>query len=106
MLGMSQKRLAEALGISAQQVQKYEKGRNRLSASRLQQIADVLEVAPTYFFEGPQHGDRKSAALPKFIWEFLATPGGLELIRILLRLRNPKFQQRLVALAKELPPRD
>lgn len=54
MLGMSQERLGEGLGITSQQVQKYEKGTNRVSASRLQQIAQILDVPIPFFFEcGP-----------------------------------------------------
>ena len=52
MLGMSQSRLGELLGVTFQQIQKYEKGSNRISASRLQHTARVLEVYPGYFFEG------------------------------------------------------
>ena len=51
MLGMSQEKLGEALGITFQQVQKYEKGSNRIGASRLQNISDVLNVPVAYFFE-------------------------------------------------------
>ncbi|MEA2865008.1 MAG: hypothetical protein QOC84_2964, partial [Bradyrhizobium sp.] len=50
--GMSQKDLAERLGVSFQQVQKYEKGTNRIGASRLQQIANILQVPVSFFFEG------------------------------------------------------
>ena len=52
MLGMSQEKLAEALGLTFQQVQKYEKGTNRMGSSRLQQAADILGVAVPFFFEG------------------------------------------------------
>ena len=51
-LGMSQEKLGDAIGLTFQQVQKYEKGANRISASRLQQIAHVLGVPVTYFFDG------------------------------------------------------
>ena len=52
MLGMSQEKLGDALGLTFQQVQKYEKGTNRIGASRLQQISRTLEVPPAFFFEG------------------------------------------------------
>jgi transcriptional regulator with XRE-family HTH domain len=52
MLGMSQEKLGDAIGLTFQQVQKYEKGTNRISSSRMQQIANVLQVAPPFFFEG------------------------------------------------------
>jgi len=52
MLGMSQEKLGDALGLTFQQVQKYEKGANRIGASRLQQIAHILQVPVSFFFEG------------------------------------------------------
>jgi transcriptional regulator with XRE-family HTH domain len=63
MLGMSQSRLGELLGVTFQQIQKYEKGSNRISASRLQHTARVLEVAPGYFFKAP--ADPAEPGLPK-----------------------------------------
>ena len=56
MLGMSQEKLGDALGLTFQQVQKYEKGTNRVGASRLQQIADVLQVHVSFMFEGAPGG--------------------------------------------------
>ena len=56
MLSMSQEKLGDALGLTFQQVQKYEKGTNRIGASRLQQISNILQVPVSFFFEGaPQH---------------------------------------------------
>src|SRR3954454_6900323 len=52
MLSMSQEKLGDAIGLTFQQVQKYEKGTNRIGASRLQQISDILQVSPEFFFEG------------------------------------------------------
>ena len=65
MLGMSQSRLGELLGVTFQQIQKYEKGSNRISASRLQHTARVLEVSPGYFFEGAPADFGESLVLPK-----------------------------------------
>jgi transcriptional regulator with XRE-family HTH domain len=59
MLGMSQEKLGDALGLTFQQVQKYEKGTNRMGASRLQQAADILGVAVPFFFEGAVGGTYK-----------------------------------------------
>ena len=56
MVGMSQEKLADGLGITFQQVQKYEKGTNRIGASRLQQISRILQVPVSFFFEGAPHG--------------------------------------------------
>src|SRR6478609_9083312 len=67
MLGMSQEKLGEALGLTFQQVQKYEKGTNRVGASRLQQISEILQVPVSFLFDGgPRHGEwtRASAKAP------------------------------------------
>lgn len=63
LLGLSQEKLGDAIGLTFQQVQKYEKGTNRISSSRLQHIADVFSVPVAFFFEGAPSAD-------------LATPGG------------------------------
>src|SRR5690348_17642990 len=66
MLGMSQEKLGEALGLTFQQIQKYEKGTNRVGASRIQQISEVLQVPVSFLFEGGPSGsagDRKSTRL-------------------------------------------
>ncbi|MFW7268357.1 helix-turn-helix domain-containing protein [Gluconacetobacter sp. Hr-1-5] len=60
LLGMSQERLGEALGLTFQQVQKYERGTNRVSASRLYELSDVLDVPVSFFFDGLDHGRRSS----------------------------------------------
>src|SRR5882672_9246928 len=77
LLGRSQTNLAEVLGITFQQVQKYEKGTNRVSASRLQQISDTLQVPVPFFFEGApllpgQHKGNGSAPSPAYVTDFLA----------------------------------
>src|SRR3954468_15383406 len=63
MIGMSQERLGDALGLTFQQVQKYEKGTNRIGASRLQQIAEILQVPVSYFFEGSPGQTSRSGGL-------------------------------------------
>ena len=104
MLGMSQTVLGRAIGVTFQQVQKYEKGSNRISASRLTQIANVLKVAPTYFFED-QLGKAKSefdgAPLTEAIADFLATSNGLSLARSFTKLRNAKLRRAIVALVED-----
>jgi transcriptional regulator with XRE-family HTH domain len=70
MLGMSQEKLGDALGLTFQQVQKYEKGTNRMGASRLQHVADILQVPVTFFFDGAP-GQRQadgSAPEPAFVF--------------------------------------
>ena len=78
MLGMSQEALADQLGLTFQQVQKYEKGVNRISASRLQHMCDILQVPVQFFFDGaPQiaghSGKDAKSPLPPYIADFLAS---------------------------------
>jgi transcriptional regulator with XRE-family HTH domain len=81
MLGMSQSRLGELLGVTFQQIQKYEKGSNRISASRLQHTARVLEVSPGYFFEGAPADSAEpgfaEASSQSYVVDFLASTEGL-----------------------------
>src|SRR5258705_13483963 len=83
MLGMSQEKLGDALSLTFQQVQKYEKGANRIGASRLQQISNILQVPVSFFFEGapqaPGHvaGGLSDAPAPGSVAAFLAAPAGL-----------------------------
>ena len=93
MLGLSQTKLADALGLSFQQVQKYEKGANRISASKLQQISSFLQVPIPFFFEGlsdPSNASRHAAGtpIPAHVSEFIATTDGLSLIRAYTRIKR------------------
>jgi transcriptional regulator with XRE-family HTH domain len=103
MLGMSQEKLADGFGISFQQVQKYEKGMNRMGASRLQQAADILEVAVPFFFEGGTDRPFKSASYlsPSYVDNFVSSEDGLRLMKAFMRVR-PALQRRIVALANEV----
>ena len=103
MLGMSQSRLGELLGVTFQQIQKYEKGSNRISASRLQHTARVLEVSPGLFLRRARRRIRRSQALLKnrsqsYVVDFLASTEGLQLNRAFLRVRDPKVRRRIVDL--------
>lgn len=109
-LGMSQSRLGELLGVTFQQVQKYEKGTNRISASRLKLAAEVLQVSVDFFYEGgpaqPSKGGlaEDSAA---YVTEFLSTSEGFQLNRAFARIRDPKVRRRIVELVLSLaPPED
>lgn len=107
--GMSQEKLGEALGLTFQQVQKCEKGTNRVGASRLQQLASILRVTPAFFFEGapamPGEGRATGAApVPNFVSDFLATVEGLDLIRAFVRIKNPKLRRMIVAFVEEIAP--
>ena len=89
MLGMSQVKLGEAFGVTFQQVQKYEKGVNRMGSSRLQQAADILGVTVPFFFEGATGGTYKpdgSAPSPAYVNEFVSSEGGLKLIKAFARM--------------------
>src|SRR3979490_1626560 len=98
MLGMSQTNVADALGLTFQQVQKYEKGTNRISASRLQHISHFLQVPVAFFFEGLVSGQGKSAGIreapsPAYMFDFLATSEGLALTKAFMQIKKPKLRR-------------
>jgi transcriptional regulator with XRE-family HTH domain len=110
MLSMSQEKLGGALGLTFQQVQKYEKGTNRIGASRLQQIAHILQVPVAFFFEGAPtfhpHGDPASEApSPSYVSDFLATSDGLALTKAFMEIKEPKLRRRIVDLVEEIAGR-
>lgn len=103
--GISQDRLGEALGVTFQQIQKYEKGTNRISASRLQQIANLLQVEVSMFFQGaPTSASLVTDALPSVseVLEFTLTSEGVQLNRALMRIKNRRVRRRLIDLAETL----
>jgi transcriptional regulator with XRE-family HTH domain len=103
-LGLSQGSLAEALGITFQQVQKYEKGMNRIGASRLQRIAEILRVPVGFFFEN------KASASPDVeprrktddVTLFMTSKEGVALSRAFLAIEDPNVRQKLLALTRSL----
>jgi transcriptional regulator with XRE-family HTH domain len=103
MLKMSQEKLGDAIGLTFQQVQKYEKGTNRIGASRLQQIADVLTVPATFFFEGaPGHKLSGKAPSPAYVSEFLSTSDGLALTKAFMQIKNPKLRRSIVKMVNQI----
>ena len=107
MLGMSQEKLGDALTLTFQQVQKYEKGTNRIGASRLQQISNILQVPVSFFFEGaPDNTDTQAgfgeAPSPAYVSEFLATSDGLALTRSFMRIKDAKLRRRIVELVEQI----
>jgi transcriptional regulator with XRE-family HTH domain len=105
MLGMSQEKLGDALGLTFQQVQKYEKGANRIGASRLQHIAQILQVPAPFFFEGGPAAEGlrgASAALPAHVSDFLATRDGLGLAKAFTAIKDKKLRRCIVALVEEI----
>jgi transcriptional regulator with XRE-family HTH domain len=113
LLGMSQEKLGEALGLTFQQVQKYERGANRIGASRLYDLSRVLEVPVSYFFEdmdeemmaaSPRHMVRATEDPPEFDDGTLAQRETLELVRAYYRIRDPEVRKRVQELADALGP--
>ncbi|MFL9824373.1 helix-turn-helix domain-containing protein [Rhodoplanes sp. SY1] len=108
MVGMSQEKLGDALDLTFQQVQKYEKGTNRIGASRLQQIAGILHVPVAFFFEGAPElddDDRPTgveSVSPAVVSDFLATVDGLALTRAFMQIADPKLRRSIVALVEEI----
>ncbi|MCG7392001.1 helix-turn-helix transcriptional regulator [Microvirga sp. ACRRW] len=98
MLGMSQERLAEALGLTFQQVQKYEKGINRVGASRLLQIAGVLDVGIEFFFEGAPGLPAGGSSSDSMMSEFLTSPESDRLVRSFLRLKDDEARKKVADL--------
>src|ERR1019366_8529048 len=115
MLSMSKEKLGGALGLTFQQVQKYEKGTNRIGASRLQQISHILQVPVAFFFEGaptfhPQNDGPNDgmaeAPSPTYVSDFLATSDGLALTKAFMEIKEPKLRRRIVDLVEEIAGRE
>ena len=103
MVGMSQEALADRLGVTFQQVQKYEKGTNRISASRLQAISDVFRVPPSFFFQ-----DDEAVPATGMVQEtsdvstFVSSKEGLDLNRAFLKIEDASVRKSIIALATAL----
>jgi transcriptional regulator with XRE-family HTH domain len=113
MVGMSQEKLGDALSLTFQQVQKYEKGTNRIGASRLQQISHILQVPVAFFFEGAPdlpngNGDQglNGAPSPAYVSDFLATSDGLSLTKSFMRIKDAKLRRRIVDLVEQIAGED
>jgi transcriptional regulator with XRE-family HTH domain len=113
MLSMSQEKLGDALGLTFQQVQKYEKGTNRIGASRLQQISHILQVPVAFFFEGAPSAQvvgrsdgMIEAPSPAYVSDFLATSDGLALTKAFMRIDDSKLRRRIVDLVEQIAARD
>ena len=107
MLNMSQEKLGDALGLTFQQVQKYEKGTNRIGASRLQQISQILQVPVSFFFEGAPEpaapfSGMSEAPSPTYASDFLATSDGLAIAKAFTRIKDPKLRRRIVDLVEQI----
>jgi transcriptional regulator with XRE-family HTH domain len=112
MLDMSQTDIADALGVTFQQVQKYEKGTNRIGASRLQHISQILQVPVPFFFEGAPAASgipraakgTADAPSPAYVADFLATSDGLTLVKAFMCIEDPKLRRAIVRLVEEIVP--
>lgn len=107
-LGISQERLADLLGVTFQQIQKYEKGVNRVAASRLFDIAAAMDVPLSHFFEGLSHnqaggsGGVSEGGRGDLVYDILATPDGMELLTLYGSIRNPRLRRRIIELVRVL----
>jgi transcriptional regulator with XRE-family HTH domain len=112
MLGMSQEKLGEQLGITFQQIQKYEKGTNRIGASRLQHIARVLSVPVAFFFEdappSPVVGTSGMAEpeAANYIVDFLSSSEGIQLNKAFVRVKDAKQRRRIIDLVRAMAGED
>jgi transcriptional regulator with XRE-family HTH domain len=103
--GMTQEKLGQALGVTFQQVQKYEKGTNRIGASRLQHIASIQQVSISFFEDAPG----QSSILDEpcdYVSGFLATSDGLALTKAYMHIENAKLRRSIVALVKQIAGED
>lgn len=108
LIGMSQERLGDQMGLTFQQIQKYEKGVNRIGASRLFLLAKILDVPVQFFFEGAPVADQAAQtgfAEPEsesFIYEFLSSREGLELNRAFVKIGDPRVRRSVIDLVRSL----
>jgi len=107
LLGMSQERLAEQIGVTFQQVQKYEKGINRIGASRLQKIAEVLRTSPAFFFEQDDSEAPSLAGLDLSrpidpVAEFLRSKEGLVLNKAFVKIEDRRIRETIISLVKAM----
>ena len=106
MLSMSQEKLGEQLGITFQQIQKYEKGTNRIGASRLQHIARVLAVPVAFFFEdapgGPGATGMAEAPETSYVVDFLSSSEGIQLNKAFVKIKDTKLRRRVIDLVRAM----
>lgn len=106
MLGMSQEKLGEHLGITFQQIQKYEKGTNRIGASRLEAIAEILDIPVSFMFEDAPGADGGSGFSEDptmgLAFDFCSSAEGLQLNRAFVRIQDVKVRRRIIDLVKAL----
>jgi transcriptional regulator with XRE-family HTH domain len=104
---LSQTELADRIGVTFQQVQKYEKGVNRIGAGRLQRISEALEVPISFFFGGGANGTNSARETGptsgnESVFGFLQTSGSVRIVKAFHRIKSRKARQLLVEMAEEL----
>jgi transcriptional regulator with XRE-family HTH domain len=112
LIGMSQEKLGELLGLTFQQVQKYEKGANRIGASRLYEISHILGVPVSYFFDDvplSEGAARRAGHTPTtdvdagpYMMEFVSSAEGFQLVRAFTKITDPRVRKRMLELVKSL----
>jgi transcriptional regulator with XRE-family HTH domain len=108
LLGVSQEQLADSLGLTFQQVQKYERGANRVSASKLYEIARTLQVPVSFFFDGladpmdGSDGDEVGQQAERIVQEFLTTPEGLELAEVFPKIGRGRVRRQVLDLVRAM----
>ena len=102
LIGMSQERLGDLLGLTFQQVQKYEKGINRIGAGRLFEIARILEVPVDFFYDGVGASSEGTAETSAPVMEFVSSTEGLQLSLAFMKIKDPKVRKRVLDLVKSL----
>ena len=106
LLGLSQSRLAESLGVTFQQVQKYEKGINRVGASRLQAIATVFDVPVSFFFEDSAFPEAAGRPVENDFTQFLETPEAIALNTAFAKIEDSEVRRKVLSLVKSIASQD
>jgi len=102
LIGMSQEKLGDLLGLTFQQVQKYEKGINRIGAGRLFEIARILDVPIEFFYDGVGTTSDGVGEARAPVMEFVSSTEGLQLSLAFMKIRDPKVRKRVLDLVKSL----
>lgn len=108
MLGLSQEKLGDSLGITFQQIQKYEKGSNRIGASRLQKLSEILKTPISFFFEDAPSssqnmvGGMSESDSPNYVIDFLSSSEGLQLNKAFANIKDPKVRKKIIDLVRSL----
>jgi transcriptional regulator with XRE-family HTH domain len=109
-IGMSQEKLGDMLGLTFQQVQKYEKGMNRITVARLVEIAKILKVDIDFFFNGLKDGKAgpgfAESGAPPYVADVMSTPEGLQLVRHFTGIKNSRIRKSIVQLVASVAGQD